>query len=232
VTSWTQTSASARRRATLAALAGLSFLVMSMVAVRVAYTESHAYLNLLWNLVLAWVPFGLALLVYDQARRGAGRIRLLALAGLWLLFFPNAPYLVTDFKYLRVIDGAPLWFDIVLLSSAAWAGLVLGFISLYLIHAVARRLLGALNAWVVVATVLALSSFGVFLGRFRRWNSWDLFTDPHGLLADIGAGLANPLAYPRAVAVTILFTAFLGAAYLVFYAFARLTGSLGDEQSA
>ena len=218
-----------RRLLTLASLAGLSFLVAAMVAVRIAYTDTGNYVNLVWNLFLAWIPLLFALVVYDGVQRGARRLPLIVCGVIWLLFFPNAPYLVTDLKYLDMIDGAPIWYDAVLVSAAAWAGLALGFISLYLMHSVARRYLGSLNAWLAVGAVLALSSFGVFLGRFRRWNSWDLFVQPHSLLDEIADGLADPLAYPRAIAVVIVFTAFLASTYLVFYAFARMTSGVGDE---
>jgi uncharacterized membrane protein len=218
-----------RRLAVLAALGALSLVFVAMIVVREAYSGEPVHRYLVWNLFLAWVPLAFALAVYDGARRGLGRIPLLVFGTLWLLFFPNAPYLVTDLKYVGEFDGAPLWYDVVLLSTGAWAGLALGFISLYLMHAVARRCWGALNAWFAVSVVLVLSSFGIFLGRFERWNSWDVFTDPGPLARQLADGLANPLDYPRAIAVTAVFTAFLGSTYLVFYAFARLSNVLGDE---
>jgi uncharacterized membrane protein len=218
-----------RRRVVLAALAAVSLLVVAMVAVRVAFTDSHAYLNLPWNLVLAWVPLGLALVVYDGARRGMRGLWLLSLCGLWLLFFPNAPYLMTDLKYLRVIGGVPLWYDVLLTSAAAAAGLALGFLSLFLIHSVARRRLGAVWAWIGVWAVLALSSVGVFLGRFQRFNSWDVFTDPKPILSDVAKGLSNPLNYPEVFAVTVVFSGFLVGTYLVFYAFARAKVFPGND---
>jgi uncharacterized membrane protein len=225
-----RTSPSERRRATIAALIGLSALVTVMVAVRVASTGSAAFLNLPWNLFLAWVPFVLALVIYDQVARGARGMRLVALAGLWLLFFPNAPYLLTDFKYLGwYSDEAPWLFDLTLLAAAASAGLALGFASLYLMHGVARRLWGPAKAWLGVGVVLVLGSFGVFLGRVQRWNSWDVFTDPAPLFAQLARGMLNPLDYPRAIAATVVFAAFLGATYLVFYAVARVSKALGDE---
>ncbi|HEY2935421.1 MAG TPA: DUF1361 domain-containing protein, partial [Gaiellaceae bacterium] len=82
-----------RRLTTLASLAGLSALAVAMVAVRVVYSGDGHYGALVWNLFLAWVPFGLALLVYDGYRRGAAPARLVAGGVLWLLFFPNAPYI-------------------------------------------------------------------------------------------------------------------------------------------
>ena len=211
-----------RRLAILASLAGLSALVVGMVVVRAAYSGNSYYEALVWNLFLAWIPFLLAVRVYDGYPRGAGRAQLWAAGALWLVFFPNAPYIVTDFKYLREWTGAPIWFDVVLVSAAAWCGLLLGFISLYLMQAVVRRAIGTLNAWLFVLAVLALSSFGIYLGRFQRWNSWDVFTSPERMARNIWPHLAQPHEHPKTVAVTILFTAFLGATYLVFYSFARV----------
>jgi uncharacterized membrane protein len=232
VTSLWDGPASGRRLATVAVLGALSALVVTMVAVRVAATRTDAYLNLPWNLLLAWVPFCVALVVYDQARRGAGALPLLGLAGLWLLFFPNAPYLVTDFKYLRMIDNAPRWFDIVLLSAAALTGLALGFLSLFLIHSVAERRLGAVWAWLGVWALLLVSSVGVFLGRFLRFNSWDVFTDPKPIFSALAKGLSDPFDYPEVLAVTIVFSGFLVGSYAVFYALARFSRLLGDESQS
>lgn len=228
MSSWRRPSPSHRRLAALAALGGLSLLFVAMILVREAYSGEPVHRYLAWNLFLAWVPLVFAVVVYDGVRRGMRLLPLLAFAALWLLFFPNAPYLVTDLKYVGEFQDVPLWYDVVLLSTGAWAGLALGFISLYLMHAVARRLWGALNAWLAVAGVIVLSSFGIFLGRFERWNSWDVFTSPGPRAEQLLDGLANPLDYPRALAVTAVFTAFLGSTYLVFYAFARLSNALGD----
>jgi uncharacterized membrane protein len=224
-----RSAASDRRLALSAALLGLSVLVVAMVAFRVAYTGTGNYVNLAWNLFLAWIPFTLALVVYDRSRRAGGRITLLALSGLWLLFFPNAPYLVTDFRYLSMIGGVPAWYDVVLVSTAAGVGLVLGFVSLYLIQVVAARLLGGPVAWLAVAAVLAVSSFGVYLGRVHRWNSWDVFVEPGPLLGEIAGGLADPLSYTRAIAAMIVFAGFLAAGYILFYAVAQASNLVGDE---
>jgi uncharacterized membrane protein len=212
-----------RRFAILASLAGLSGLVVAMVAVRVVYSGNSENAGLVWNLLLAWIPFGLALQVYEGYRRGSARAYLLIGGVLWLLFFPNAPYIVTDFKWLRDSTGAPVWYDVVLISAGAWAGLLLGFISLYLMQAVVRRALGALNAWLFVLFALVLSSFGIYLGRFQRSNSWDVFVRPRTFAGDVWTRLADPDEHARVVSVTVLFTAFLAATYLVFYSFARAT---------
>ena len=212
-----------RRLLILASLAGLSALVVAMVAVRVAYTGNAEYVSILWNLFLAWIPFAIALHVYEGYRRRAARLSLWAGGLLWLVFFPNAPYIVTDFKWLRAWTGVPIWYDVVLVSAAAWCGLLLGFMSLYLMQAVVRRAVGTVRAWLFVLAVLALSSFGIYLGRFLRWNSWHVFTRPGALAADVWPRLVHPLEYPKTIAVTGLFTVFLAATYLVFYSLAGET---------
>jgi uncharacterized membrane protein len=139
-----------------------------------------------------------------------------------LLFLPNAPYLVTDLKHVGHSDGVPVLYDVLLLSGAAWTGLLLGLTSLFLMHAVARRVVGHVNAWALVVGVLALSSFGIYLGRVLRWNSWDVFVRPGSLLSVIANGVVHPFSHPRPVALTILLTSFMLVSYLVFYSLARM----------
>jgi uncharacterized membrane protein len=212
---------SRRRLAIFGSLAGLSAFVIAMVAVRVSYSGNSFYESLVWNLLLAWIPFGFAIYVYDGQRRGVGRLKLWAAGTIWLVFFPNAPYIVTDLKWLRTWTGAPIWYDVVLVATAAWCGLLLGFISLYLMQSVVQRALGSVRAWLFVLATLAVSSYGIYLGRFQRWNSWDVFTRPSLLAHKVWPHFSHPDQHPKTVAVTALFTAFLAMTYLVFYSFAQ-----------
>src|ERR671937_3226132 len=152
-----RSSFSDRRLAVLAALAALSAGVVGLVAFRVAYTRTLDNAGLVWNLLLAWIPLGLALLLYDRRVRRAGIATLTGIGLLWLLFFPNAPYIVTDFEHLAGNTGRAFWYDGVLIATAASTGLLLGFVSLYLLHAVVRRGLGARASWLFVFAVLGLS---------------------------------------------------------------------------
>ena len=145
---------------------------------------------LAWNLFLAWIPVAAAVAVYDLHRRGVGLSRLLPLAALWLLFLPNAPYLLTDLIHLGSRD-APLWFDLVLFSAFAWTGAFLGFLSIYLMQVVVRRAHGALLGWALVGGSLLASGFGIYLGRSLRWNSWDFVTSPS--LSSPTCGRASPI---------------------------------------
>jgi uncharacterized membrane protein len=212
----------------VASLAILSLFVIAMIAFRIVYTRTPEHIAIGWNLLLAWIPFALALIVYDRARIGISTPALAALGLIWLLFLPNAPYLVTDLQHVGRGGGVPVMYDVLLLSAAAWTGLLLGLTSLFLVHAVARRLIGALNAWAFVLGVLALSSFGIYLGRVQRWNSWDVLVRPKPLLSAIASGAFDPLSHSRPIAVTILFTSFLLSSYLAFYSLARMSSLVRD----
>lgn len=209
---------SGRRLTILASLAGLSALVVAMVAVRVSYSGNTFYESLVWNLLLAWIPFALAIYVYDSHRRGARGPVLWALGALWLVFFPNAPYIVTDLKWLGHYDSGTHWFDPLLIGVAAAIGLVLGFLSLYLVQAVVVRRLGSLAGWTLAFGALTASGVGVYLGRFQRWNSWDVVTEPTRVVGQLASAALDPLAHGRPLAWSIAFAVASCTGYVLFYA--------------
>jgi len=177
---------------------------------------------LLWNLFLAWIPLVFALVVYDRYRRGVPLLRLAPALVIWLLFLPNAPYIFTDFIHLAPAPRTPLWFDGTVLSAYAWTGVLLGFVSLSLVHAVVRHRFGAYAGWAAALGALALTSVGVYVGRFLRWNSWDLVVRPGRRLAQVVPRLTDPAALTRAGAATLVLTALLAATYAAFYALVSL----------
>jgi uncharacterized membrane protein len=205
------------RLVVLAGLGVASALCLGLELFREQHYAAFGFRFLIWNLILAWIPLLLALLLYDRYRRGRPLLVLAPALALWLLFLPNAPYIVTDFVHLRADLPAPLWLDGVELSAFAWTGMLLGFVSLYLVHAVARHRFGSVAGWSGVLCVLALVSFGVYLGRVKRWNSWDLLTEPGARLAQLHAHLGDPASLTRAAGITLAVTGLLAAAYLVFY---------------
>jgi uncharacterized membrane protein len=186
---------------------------VSLVAFRFVWSGQAGYGNLVWNLVLAWVPFLLALLVYDRVRRGATTLAVVVPAALWLAFLPNAPYLVTDFALLREVDGMPVWFDVALLTTFAWTGLLLGFVSVYLVQAAVGRLYGAGAGWLAAVGALGLSGLGVYLGRYLRLNSWDLLVQPGSVAGEV----LDRLSSPRMVGMSLVMGAFLTVAYAMLY---------------
>jgi uncharacterized membrane protein len=202
----------------LGGLALASVLCVALEGVRELHYGAVGFRFLFWNLVLAWVPLAVALVVYDRYRAGTPLARLAPALAAWLLFLPNAPYIVTDFRHLSRSTPTPLWFDGVLISAFAWTGILLGFVSLYLLHAVAQHRFGARPGWCGVTAVLALVSVGVYAGRVLRWNSWDLVVRPEQRLAQVAPHVGDPLAVAKALAVTLVLTFLLGLAYLTFYA--------------
>ncbi len=211
-----RSGASRRRRLLLHALLIASLALTVGVACRVVVTQSADLTNLVWNLFLAWIPFVLALALYDGARRGSTGTPLVALGGTWLLFLPNAPYILTDFKHLSPSPVVPLWVDVVVFAAPAWTGMLLGFLSLYLVQSVLRQHVGPRVTWAAAVAVLGLASFGIYLGRVLRWNSWDVIANPR-ILSDLGSVVGDP----RAIGMTVLLSGFLTLSYLVVYAVLR-----------
>ena len=193
-----------------------------LVGARVAYSDSERYLGLIWNLFLAWIPFVLAYLAYALSLRRRLLFLIVPIFALvWLAFFPNAPYLVTDMQHLG--DGfgeAPVWFDVILLIWFSWTGLLLGIVSLYLMQEIVKENFGKIIGWVLVFSVSILSSVGVYLGRFERWNSWDLLDDHFAIVRDVWHVLRNM--DKSAIGFTALFTVFFLFVYLTLYAFGHL----------
>lgn len=218
----------ARRALAIAALFAASVLCVALLELRIRETGNGFYRFLVWNLFLAWVPLAFAVAAYARSRRGVDPLAA-ALLVPWLLFFPNAPYLLTDFIHLE--EGpAPLWYDALMLSAFAWTGLLLGFASLYLVQLILRRAFGAAVAWLGVFGALALASIGVYIGRFVRLNSWDVLLHPRDVVEVVHARLvAEP---PEMAQALVALTAFLSVAYLVVYSFANLRLELDDDRGA
>ena len=187
-----------------------------LIAVRIDRTGSGYYRFLVSNLVLACVPLGLS-----TALRLASHWRFpwtIQLAGfcLWLLFLPNAPYILTDILHLTRPSEAPAWFDLALLVSCAGTGLLVGYLSLSDVQGIVSRYLGAVYSWMFAFVSLVLSGFAIYLGRFLRWNSWDVLIDPTRLMG-LAAALLEPWAHMRAVAVTLIFGVLLTLGYLTLH---------------
>lgn len=165
---------------------------------------------LIWSLFLAWVPY----IISSYFIKKDMSVKYFApLFIIWLLFFPNAPYLVTDTLHLVLSSPSLLWYDSLLFFFFGWIGLLLGMLSLFHIHRYLRAHLSYLLSELAVFMICFISSFGIYLGRFERWNSWDAFINPAELIRhsfDISTSLARtgtPLIF------VVVFTVFIYAAY-------------------
>ncbi len=186
-------------------------LPAGLVFFRMVYTHSILYDFLLWNLFLAWLP-----LFFAWLARGAARQRPLPglfSAAAWLAFLPNAPYLITDIIHLRPMGDIPYFYDVLMFFMLALTGMALGFASLAWMQEGVRARLGAWPAHIFAAGVIALASFGMYIGRFLRWNSWDILAHPGPLFLQIARIVHHPLAYRSTWAHVALFTVTLLFAY-------------------
>jgi len=202
----------------------------ALALARMQLTGRAALLFLGWNLMLAWVPLLVSLVIAGRHAPGRKPSRLgsFALGGVWLAFFPNAPYLVTDLIHLRERGFVLLLYDAMMVFAFAMTGLCIAFLSLWLIHRLVERRAGRAAGWLFVAGVAGLSGFGVFLGRFPRWNSWDIVTHPGQLFATIAIHAQDPLSHPRAIGVTLMMATLFAISYLMLYAL-TLLGDAGSD---
>ncbi len=200
----------------------LSSLFISIVAAicllmaRVIYSRQFTFLFLIWNLFLATIPFFLSRTMKNNLRLQKPGLLSLSIAFTWLIFFPNAPYILTDFFHLYQRDGVPLWLDLVIISLFAWNGLIIGFLSLKDMQQMIAARYGKKFGWIFTLLVLLLGSFGIYIGRYLRYNSWDVLIAPHSLTGDILQIILHPYRYKDAFGMTIGLAVFLTTSYFNF----------------
>lgn len=191
----------------------LAFIVFiaGMIFCRILYSGSNRFLFLLWNLFLAWIPLRLSLYLSHKAITAKWQSALVLLG--WLLFFPNALYIITDLVHLEAKTMVPAWFDVILIFTAAIMGLMMAFASLYRVEKFFHLQFSRSVTNQLILLSLFLGSFGVYLGRFLRWNSWDVITNPVGLCREIGLRFLFPHQYYGTWAITVLLTCLFSLLY-------------------
>jgi uncharacterized membrane protein len=197
-------------------LFAISLYCVVLSALRLYYSRTYGYLFLNWNLFLAFLPWLLTSL--SILRKVKNLLAILVVMAVWLMFFPNCLYILTDLIHLRVIDSAPLWLDLILLLSFAWAGLCYGFISLMDIEHFLREVFCAHAKTVAVLStcMIYVAAFGVYIGRFWRWNSWDLLGNPAALIRETFDRFADGAGFLRVIGFTVLLGTLLNFMYLPF----------------
>ena len=171
---------------------------------------------LLVNLVLAWVPLGIVLLLQQSLRRKPwSSWEAMSLSILWLIFLPNTFYMISDFIHLSDINTQQLLFNAVMFSSFIYTAVLLGFSSLYVVHQELAKRFSFRTTVTAVALTLLACSFAIYIGRDLRWNTWDIVFDPAGVLFEVSTRLLHPSQYPQVLAVVAPFFALLGSMYIV-----------------
>ncbi len=182
------------------------------------------YLN--WNLLLAAVPLLSSWTLVGRLKRSRwSDTPNLILTLLWLGFLPNSFYIITDFIHLLEIDQRTLLFDIVMIMFFTIAGLMMGYASVLAIHRQLRQRQPQKQANLAIGFVFVLCSFAIYLGRYMRWNTWDILVNPAGLLFDVSDSIVNPRRGSPVIMTTILFFVFITVFYLAVLQFVSLTPS-------
>ena len=194
-------------------LISMSFSVV-LSTYRYSMSGRKTYLFLFINLILAFIPFVVSeiMLKFDFKEK---KWLFWTFTAFWLLFFPNAPYILTDLFHLKPKVGAPFWYDLMLLMSYALNGFFLGFLSLRTIEKLITHLYGKIFANVLTFVTLIACSVGVYVGRYLRWNSWDVFTKPSSLLAELQDQDFYPIQDSDILAFTFVFSIFLIVNYFL-----------------
>lgn len=190
-------------------------LSVGLIALRIMATKNVAFIFLIWNLFLAFIPFFIATWL-AICKDVLNKYTILPFVALWLLFFPNAPYIITDLIHIRPDRHFGFWYDLLIVVSCIWNALVMGLLSLYDVQEVVTEKFGKITAWILVVTSVFLGAFGIYLGRILRWNSWDIFFDTKHLMYDIGIRIINPLEHGFTFGITLFYGLFLLLVYLFF----------------
>lgn len=204
------------RERVVASLAGLTGVSIVLFAAGATANHSLLFDYLLWNLFLAWLP-----LLVSIALIRALRSRLwtswwpFALSLVWLLLLPNSFYMISDFIHLQDVQRHNLLYDVVMLTSFIFTAALLGFSSLYVMHAELRKRVSLRASSTVIGGIIFLCSFAIYLGRDLRWNSWDVLINPAGILFDVSDHLIHPFQHGDMFTTTLSFFVLLGSLYIV-----------------
>ncbi|MCA9329621.1 DUF1361 domain-containing protein [Candidatus Saccharibacteria bacterium] len=197
-----------------------SLVSCSLFVIRATLLRNLDYWYLIWNLFLAWVPlFFMYLLIHHTQKNPWISLKSISMSILWLVFLPNSFYIATDFIHLIESPSYTLLFDIVLILSFTFNGFLLGYTTVIYIHNALLKKITAKTAHLLIGLVFLLCSFAIYLGRYLRWNTWDIISNPLGILFDVSERFINPSLHEQTFRTTALFFVLISTFYLVLWQF-------------
>ncbi len=191
-----------------------SLFSVTLSFTRVGYTGELMFLFLIWNLFLAFVP--LAITNFLQRHIMWIESMPLFIIGFitWLLFLPNAFYIITDLFHLEERSGVPLWFDLTLIFSFAWNGLIMGILSIRQMEKLLAVKWQVSSEWMFILPLMFLNALGIYIGRYLRYNSWDVIGNPFDLANDILQLALHPVQNRFDWSTILCFTLLMTTIYL------------------
>ena len=196
-----------------------SMFSLSLLIIRIIRTGYLSYGFLAWNLFLAYVPYFISEWLGRHPRVLASRIKLLALVFTWIIFMPNSFYILTDLFHLNNMSKGDSWYDLTLILSFAWTGILFGILSIHKMETLLKNSKGKFIAGFIICVVMFLNAFGVYIGRFLRFNSWDILMNPFSLVPEIVDIIFNPYDYRYVWAMSFCFALFM---VILYYTTKRL----------
>ena len=187
---------------------------IALVMARIAYTGRITYLSMVWNLFLAWLPYMISSCIQERAAWQKNKLLFTIASLVWLLFIPNSFYILTDLFHLGEHNDVPMWFDLALIISFAWDGLLLGILSVRQMEKMVQRFFPGRHELFFIYPLMWLNALGVYIGRYPRFNSWDIITNPLGISSYILTMLCHPVQYKYAWGMVACFSIFMTLAYL------------------
>lgn len=193
---------------------GLSVFSLFILMIRMKLTHSYYYLFLVWNLFLAFIPFAIS--TYLSFQQKLNSVILIAISIVWLLFLPNAPYIITDLFHLQSSHPNRIWLDVLTISAFAVTGMYFFYQSLLSMETVFKKKFGKTTSTYITPILIVLVAFGVYLGRYLRFNSWEILCQPLYIFESITSIIFNPKMHYNAWLFTALFALFLAVFYYAF----------------
>lgn len=185
-------------------LTGMVLFNFSLTALRIYHTQQLFFLFLVWNLFLALLPWVGVMTARYLQQQGVHGVGVGLFLGLTILFLPNAPYLMTDLCHLRWSSYSNiLWLDTLMIVAYTITGLVGFYATLFVLEQLLEHYFSKLWTNVALVILFFLTGYGIYLGRFLRFNSWDLWINPWSLVEVMTESLLHPTAHPRTWGVTI-----------------------------
>lgn len=184
-----------------------------LIFCRVVYTGQILFLSLIWNLFLAYIPYGITRFLIRKQHLMEHKWKLAIISFIWLLFIPNSFYIITDLFHLKARPGIPLWFDLALIFSFAWNGLLLGILSMRQMEKT-WQLRWGWSELLFIYPVMCLNALGIYIGRYLRYNSWDVVSDPLDLSEDILYLIVHPIRNRFDWSMIFCFSIFMTLLYL------------------
>jgi len=185
-----------------------------LLCARIFITGDLTYLFLVWNLFLAFIPFAISEWLLTPERFARRKRKLVIVLFVWLLFIPNSFYILTDLFHLDKFDSAPKWFDLLLIFSFAWNGIVLGIVSIRRTEVILESMNGRRFSLFIIFIVMWLNAFGIYIGRYLRFNSWDIIAQPFSLFKEMFEVLFHPLRNKMEWGMIAVYAVFMAVLYI------------------